>query len=486
VRAEQRWVGLASGILSRAVRFLSSLLISTACLRELGAEAWGTVAIALAATDLVLFADFAVPELCAYEAARANDPGQLRQQMGQALWLAVPPAVLGTLLLFAAGQLAPLWSRSASAQLTQLMTASACGYALALLANCYAATLQGLGHLREMNTMHALSGLLELGVVITLLARGGDALDLQWARSGAQLLRIACFLLPFVRLRLEIPRPLVPRREPLRAMARYCLGNSTTRLLGGAIYRVNVPVAQAFTSMSVLGAYDAVDRLGTVLQRAANPVWDSLFQRLVRSFQPAASELQREAGRRDFFAGALLLAGLSAGATVCTVNLAPWLFPIWLGDELARRPVEFAPWVMATWSLNLSTSMCTAVLTAHAQFKACNWVHAAALATTVGTIVLLGRHDGTLGLLAGPALGNAALALGLSVAACRSAQVRWTAYVGQLAALWLPASVALAVVRLYPSVWVASVASALGCLGIALSTLRAAPVRSLARDFASR
>ncbi|MET0389356.1 MAG: hypothetical protein ABW321_25505 [Polyangiales bacterium] len=484
MRAEQRWIGLTSGLVSRAIRFLSTFAIATACLRAFGASTWGTVAVAIAAAELSTFADFALPELCVFAAARARDRAELQARIGQVLWLSVPPAALCTLALLGAAYNTPLWfhgTASEHATLRQVLTASACGSPLLLIANCYAGTLQGLGHLREVSSAYALSSLIELGMVLGLLALACSPADVQWARAASQLFRLACTLLCYPQLRIAIPRPETPLAAELRELARYSAGRSLLKLLGGALSYGHLPVVQAFTTTATLGAYDATNRLGSVLQRAANPVWDSLFQRLVRSFDSGANAAQRAAGRRDFLAGTQLLVALSAIATLATLNLAPWLFPLWLGASLADEPVRFAPWVMATWSLSLGTGMCTAVLAARPQLRAANVAHALAVMTTLASVIWWGPRDGRFALLAGPALGNTVLALGLVAFACRSAEVPLGTFVRGAAAIWAPAGLAL----LAPcsSLVVSGLLTLAGTAGVALVTIRAEPVRSLARDF---
>jgi len=492
VRAEQRWVGLASGIVGRALRFFAGFVITTACLRAFGSATWGTVVIALTATELLLFADFATPELCAYEAARANDHAELRARLGQALWLVVGPTVLISSLLLTAAQLTPHWFQGSAADgrtLRALLIACAFSAPWALGANCLGSALQGLGRLREMNTMHALSGLVELGLVLVLLALRCDVVHVQWARSAAQVGRLLSMLLVFRRLGLAVPVPLAPQRPVLREMVRYCAGLSLLKIIGNAIGRSAVPMSQWFTTTAVIGSYDAVDRLGGVLQRASNPVSDSLFQRFVRSFDGSASDTQRSSGRRDFLAGTLLVVGISASATLLTLNLSAWLFPLWLGRDLARDPIVFAPWVMANWALGLSVSMCGALLIARAQIRACIWVHVLALAATSATILSVGMHarmhghDGRYALLAGPLSGAVVAAAGMTVLACRSAGIPLRHFLAHVSAVWAPAWLAMAVVRLWPHTIVTVLSTALGLVAIAIIAVCAEPLRSLRREF---
>lgn len=490
MRTEQRWTGLASGVLSRAIRFLTGLAIITLCLREYGAEAWSVAAVVLASVDLLSYLDFAGAELAQYEAARASSPAELKQKTGQTSWLLLPPLVLGTgTLILASTLLEGLGLEVSSARtgaLSGLLAASACGYPFTLLANVYGGVLQGLGQLRAMNSLQAFAGLLELALVVCAVLAGASLISVQWWRALAQLIRWLCFAVMLRRLDIALPYPARPVPDTLRQMARFCLGTSVTKVLGGAIYRSPLPIAQGFASPLALGAYDVVDRLGGVLQRAANPVWDSLFPRLVRSFGRSGIDDQRAAGARDFMAGTLLLSSLAACATTSIVNLAPWLFPLWLGAKLSPEPIAFAPWVLATWSLNLSSSMCTAVLIAATRFGASNVLHAAALLLNIVAIVGLGRGDGTLGLLAGPLLANGMLAVGLSIFGCRTAGVRLHTYASALFTLWLPGLVAIAVARWFNSLLVAIAATSLGVLGVLLALWRARSVRSLRAEFAAR
>lgn len=490
MRTEQRWTGLASGVLSRAVRFLTGLAITTLCLRTYGADAWGAAAVVLASVDLLSYLDFAAPELAQYEAARAESPAALARSTGQSFWLLIPPIAFGTGTLILASELLQDFGREVSAAHTETLAAllaiSACSYPFALLANVYGGVLQGLGQLRAMNSVHASSGVLELSLVAWAISSGASLISVQWWRTVAQVIRWLCFLVLLRRLKIALPHPAHPVHDTLARMARFCLGTSITKALGGAIYRSPLPIAQSFAAPSVIGAYDAVDRLGAVLQRAANPVWDSLFPRLVRGFGPSRGEGQEEPAARDFMAGTLLLSGLAACATTSIVNLEKWLFPLWLGAKLAPEPIAFAPWVLATWSLNLSSSMCTAVLIAATRFGPSNLLHGAALLLNIVTIVGLGRRDGTLGLLAGPLLANATLAVGLSILGCRTAGVRLSAYASSLFILWLPAVFSIAIARGFDNLLVSVASTSLGLAGILLVLWRARSVRSLRVEFAAR
>ncbi|HKP58206.1 MAG TPA: hypothetical protein VJV78_15875 [Polyangiales bacterium] len=492
MRAEQRWAGFAAGIGSRALRFLTTFLITTACIRVFGSATWGIVVIAVTTTELLLYADFATPDLCALEAARANDYQQLRARLGQALWLIIAPALLGALILLVAAELTPLWYGHAESErrtLSALLIACACGSPLVLVANCIGATLQGLGRLREMNSMHALSALIELGLVVSLLALGFDAVHVQWARTAGQGVRLVCMLVAFMRLGLALPVPLPPDRSVLREMASYCAELSVLKVIGNAIGRGTVPLGQRFTTTAIIGSYDVIDRLSSVLSRASNPVADSLFQRYVRAFDASATDAQRDAGRRDFLAGTLFVSGISACATLVTVNLSRWLFPLWLGPSLAHDPIAFAPWIMASWSLGMSVSMCGALLIALRRVRICNWVHVLALIVTVTTIVTLGLHarasalDGRYALLAGPLAGSIVIALGLGFFACRSTGVPLRQLGALVGAVWAPAWLALAATRLWPNPTVAALSTALGLLGIGLVAANNAAVRSLVREF---
>ena len=274
-------------------------------------------------------------------------------------------------------------------------------------------------------------------------------------------------------------------------MARYCAGLSVLKVIGNAIGRSAVPLAQMFTTTTIIGSYDVVDRLGSVLQRASNPVADSLYQRLVRAFDASATQAQRAIGRRDFLAGSLLVVGISAAATLVIINLSPWLFPLWLGASLAREPIAFAPWIMTGWSIGMAVSMCGMLLIAMRRIRACIWVHVLALGATVGTIVSLGvyakvsGYDGRYALLAGPIAGATVTAFGLSILACRSTGVQLSQFAAIVAAVWAPAWLALAMTRLWPSPIVAAVSTACGLLGICLVAANNASVRSLVHEFRS-
>ncbi len=473
------------------MRFASGLAITTLCLRTFGAELWGAAAIALAVVDLLAVLDLAVPELCIYEAAKIASPDALARQLGQALWLLIPPVVFGSTILWlgadAAGRFVFRAQHSHASTLSAFFLASACGYPFLLLANAYSGALQGLGRLREMNATHAAASIMELVLVIGAMQAGRTLVEIQWLRSGAHIARCALFALSFSRLGLRVPWLKRPHARELRELAGYCLRFSLMKTLGSALQRANVPLAQAFTPTAMLGAYDAIDRLGGVLHRAANPVWDTIFHRLVRAFGTSAEPDKRVAGQRDFMAGTSILVALSACFTLTVVNLAPWIFPIWLGSELARDPIAFAPWVLVTWSLNLTTSMCTAVLSAHARFAVCSWVHACALGVNIAAIVILGAHDGRLALLAGPLIGNIALALGLALAGCRAANVPVRMFASRVFGIWAPAAGALAARAFLPSAlhgFVATLAlSALGCFGSLAMLRMGADFRELAREF---
>jgi O-antigen/teichoic acid export membrane protein len=301
--------------------------------------------------------------------------------------------------------------------------------------------------------------------------------------------RLLCMVGAWRRLGLTLPMAARPNWRTLKEMARYCAGLSLLKLIGTAIARCTVPFAQIYTTTAMIGSYDAVERIGGVLQRASNPVADSLFQRFVRSFDVTSNELQRELGRRDFLAGTLLVVSVSAVATLGVVNFSRWLFPLWLGTQLAEMPIAFAPYVMTNLSLALGVSMCGALLVARARIRECVWLHALGLVATVATIAGFGTyaqrmgHNSHLVLFAAPFAGTVVVATGLIVLACDSAGVRLRLFFRHVVAVWSPAWLAIAGARLWPTLLATSVSSALGLLGIALVVTHAEPLRSLAREF---
>ena len=133
--------------------------------------------------------------------------------------------------------------------------------------------------------------------------------------------------------------------------------------------------------------------------------------------------------------------------------------------------------------------MCGALLIARAQIRACIWVHVPALCATIATIIGIGTYarqhglDGRYALLAGALSGAIVAAVGLTVLACRSADVPLRHFLTHVCAVWSPAWLAIAAARLWPSPVTAVPSAALGLVAITVIVLRAEPLRSLRREF---
>lgn len=487
MRAEQRWSGLVAGVLGRAVRFGSGLLITTLCLMRYGADAWGVVVVVLSLVDLLLGFDLALPELCAYIAAREDVPAPLRRGIAAALWLVALPTSLAWLTLAAAaGPLRALLLPAGNATLLDVplvIALAGLAYPITVAGSALGGVLQGLGRLRELNLAFATASGLELAAVGLAVLLKAPLEIVQATRLVAQVLRLLLVVWPlrgvlprFVELAPPAPRDLTP-------LLRYAGGYSVAKALGFAVHRCAVPLGQHFVGPALLAGYDATDRLGTVLQRAANPVWDSLYQRLVRAFADGADIPGRERGQRDFLAGTELLALLAAWVTLAGAGLGRWLFPAWLGPEIGAVGARFASWVLASWSLNLACSMGTAVLVAARRFRAVNAVHAAALALNVLVFVAVGARDGELALLMAPLVGNLALCAGLITAASRTGGVPVRRVVSRLLSVWLGPALCFAPAREAESVWEAVAWIAVGSAGALAAAWHAPELRSLARDF---
>lgn len=421
--------GFAVALVSRSVRFLTTLVLARAIILNVGPKEWAVLALSWAVCDLVSLVDFAIHELCVYEAAAAPSRESLRRSMGQALLLSVIPAGLGTLTLlacalgaargfgFAAGYAGP--------DLVQLFLAAAASYAIGSTGRVYSGTLQGLGWIRELNSVALGMILIDFVVVVVGLSGGLGIVGISWARAALAPVGFLFLLGTLRRLGLPIAWPASPDPVLLWRMLRYAVRYNINRGLGAAVAGCSTPIAQRFVPAADLGAFGAADQWAGKLRKFSDVVWESLFHRLVPCFRSDALPSAREDGRLQYLAASLGMSLFVVPAGLALILVSPWLFPIWLNAERAALPVVLLPGLVAAWCLNSTASPSTCAILASNQFRLSAWIHAVALVASVLLAIVLTHLRGIVGTVEAMVASNALLTAMLSCSACRLCGASW-------------------------------------------------------------
>lgn len=421
--------GFAVGLASRALRFLTNLILARAIILRFGTSTWGILALSFAVVDLVVILDFAIHELCVYEGAAAPSREGAQRAFDQALFLSLLPAAVGSL-----GLLACAWaslhgvgfaSDYAGPALTQLFLAAAVAYAVSTMGRVYTGTLQGLGWIRELN-LYALSTIvIDFAVVVGGLSAGLGIVGIQWARAAMTPVALLILIGTVRRLGLPLARPQPPERIVLRRMLRYSVRYNVNRGLGSAVAGCTPPIAQRFVPSAQLGAFGAADQWAGKLRKVSEVVWESLFHRLVRCFRPEASAREREDGRLQFLAVSLGMSLFLVPAGVVLVLASPWLFRTWLDAEKAALPLSLLPGLVAAWCLNSTASPSTCAILASNRFRTSARIHALTLAVNVTLTITLTRLHGIAGAVEAMVISNVLLTTLLSRSACRLTGASW-------------------------------------------------------------
>jgi len=489
LRSNRLKSGIAVGLASRVVRFLTGLVLARAIILRFGPSTWGILALSLSVADLVVVVDFAIRELCVYEAAASRSRAAAQHALDQALLVSTLPAALGTLVLVgcaAAGASGFFFAGDyAGRDLALLFLAAAVAYPFAIAGNVYTGTLQGFGWIRELNAAVLATIVLDLAAVLLALRGGLGIVGIQWARAAVAPVSLLVVVATVRRLGLPLARPERPDRAALRGMLGYCVRYNVNRGLGSAVVASTIPIAQRFVPASTLGSFGAADQWAGKLRKVSEVVWESMFHRLVRCFRGGASDEEREDGRLQFLALSLGMSLVVVPAGVALVLVAPWLFRVWLDAEKARLPLALLPGLVAAWCLNSTASPSTCAILASNRFRLSARVHAVALALNVGLTLALTRIVGIQGAIAALVATNAFLALVLSLAACRVTGASWWRW---LRSNSIPYGVAVVVLWWHARVPTPGVSVLAGALSVAASVavgLRARSFRSF-REILSR
>lgn len=483
LRSNRLKSGMAVGLASRVVRFLTGLILARAIILRFGASTWGILALSLSVADLIVVVDFAIRELCVYETAKSRSRAGAQHALDQALLLSALPAALGTLVLLgcaAAGASGFFFAGDyAGRDLAQLFLAAAVAYPFAIVGNVYTGTLQGFGWIRELNAAVLTTILLDLGAVLLALHSGLGVVGIQLTRAAVAPVSLLVVMLTVRRLGLPLARPERPDPISLRGMLGYCVRYNVNRGLGSAVVSSTTPIAQRFVPASTLGAFGAADQWAGKLRKVSEVVWESMFHRLVRCFREGAPPEQREDGRLQFLALSLGMSLAVVPAGVALVLIGPWLFRVWLDADKAQLPLALLPGLVAAWCLNSTASPSTCAILASNRFRLSAGIHAVALALNLTLTVALTRLAGIRGAIAALVVTNTFLVLALSLAACRVTGARWLRWIRSNS---IPYGVAVAVLWWHdrvPSAAVAVVAAALSAAASVAIGLRARSFRSL-------
>jgi len=463
VRANELTSGFLANVFVRGLRVAAAILLARVFIGRMGLDAWGMFGLVAATIDFATLLDLAVAELFGFEAAQCDTAEEVRDRLGQAVWLLLPPSLFGAgLLLVLAAASSAGWFAATGGQgalIARLFLVGIVGYPFLLVANALISAAQGLGHLRSASRMFAVTVLLEVGIVLVGLYLGWDLLRIQWARTVGNVVRVVWLGAICVRAGIPLPWPRAPRLERLRAMARYCLGYSVTKALAAAMTRATLPLSQGFASAAALGSFDAADRWASPIIRLASPVSDALFPFLVRGLSEGASAADRERARRAFLGGTLLLTAFAAVYTILLTVLGPLVLSRWFGREIGALTASLVPFILAAWSLNVVAAMGMAVLLGTRRARVSNLVHGGAFAVQLALLLWLGPRLGVSIMLLAPVVANALLAVGLVLAACPVVGVSASRVLSSLALVFAPVGIA-ALAR-------AHVANPLALLGLA-------------------
>jgi O-antigen/teichoic acid export membrane protein len=420
---------LATGLVSRGVRFLTNLILARAIILQFGPGNWGVLALCWAVGDLVFIADLAIHELSLYEAAASTSRQGAQRALDQALILSILPAALGTLALLgcaaAASQGIVFRADYAGPTLAWLFLSAAAAYPILIVDKVYVGTLQGFGWIRELNLWALCTLLLDFGIVVAGLKAGLGVVAIQWARTGLAPIGLLLLLWTVRRLGLPLARPRPPNYQILRPMFRYAVSYNFNRGLGSAVASTNAPIAQFFVPAAALGAFGAADQWASKLRKFTDVAWESIYHRLVHCLRADASADEREAGRLQFLAVSLGINLLLVPAGVLLILAGPWLFRAWLDEKNAVLPLALLPGLVAAWTLNATCSPLTWVVMAMNRFRLSARIHIAAVVVNIVLTIVLTRIRGISGAVEAMVISSLLLAFALSVAACRLAATSW-------------------------------------------------------------
>lgn len=482
LRSQRVKSGFALGLVSRIVRFLTSLVLARAIILKFGTETWGILALSLAVVDLVVVLDFAIHELSLYEAAAAGSREEAQRSPDQALVLSLVPAALGTVALLgcaaAAARGIGFAPDYAGPALASLFLAAAVSYPFLIVSKVYWGTIQGFGWIRELNVWVLATLVLDLLVVILGLEAGLGIVEIQWARAALAPLALVSLLFTVGKLGLPRARFSWPDRARLRPMLRYAVSYNVNRSLGVAVASINAPIAQLFVPAAHLGGFGAADQWANKLRKFTDVAWESMFHRFVRCFREGASPEEREDGRLQFLAVSLFMNLLLVPAGVILILVSPWLFRHWLDAEKAVLPLALLPGLVAAWTLNAACSPLTWVVMAANRFAASARIHVAVVIVNLALTVALTRARGIAGTVEAMAISNALLAALLSVAACRISGASWWRFLRSNSVPYAVALIVLFARERFQTPWAPWAAGALS-LGASLA------VATQARSFRS-
>jgi len=475
--------GFAAGIASRALRFLTNLLLARAIILEFGAGRWGVLALSWAVTDLVFIGDFAIHEVALYQAAASSTREGVRRALDQVLLLSVLPAALGTvaLLVCSAAARAGVLFRAdyAGPTLSGLFLAAAASYPVLIATKVYVGTLQGLGWVRELNLWALGALLLDFAVVMGGLRFGLDIVTIQWGRAALAPVALVLLLWTLRRLRLPVAAPGRPDRGTIRLLLRYAVGYNVNRGLGTAVASVNAPIAQFFVPAAALGTFGAADQWASKVRKFTDVAWESFYHRFVHCLRDGASAEDREAGRLQFLAVSLAINLLLVPTGVVLILASPWIFRVWLNAQAAALPLALLPGLVAAWTLNASCSPLTWVLLAANRFRASARLHLVVVAANVALTVALTSSRGITGTVEAMVTSALVLAMLLSVAACRVVGTSWLRWAASNAAPYAVAACAILWSRASSAAWTPVAAGALSVGASIAIGLRARSFRAV-------
>jgi O-antigen/teichoic acid export membrane protein len=475
--------GFAAGIASRALRFLTNLLLARAIILQFGAGRWGILALSWAVTDLVFLGDFAILEVALYQAAAAENRSAARRALDQVLLLAVLPAILGTAALLACSAAARAGfvfrADYAGATLSGLFLAAAVSYPVLIATKVYVGTLQGLGWVRELNLWALGALLLDFCVVMGGLRLGLDVVTIQWGRALLAPVALLLLIGTLRVLRLPVAAPGRPDRKTLRPLLRYAVSYNVNRGLGAAVASVNAPIAQFFVPAASLGTFGAADQWASKVRKFTDVAWESFYHRFVHCFRAEASPAEREAGRLQFLAVSLAINLLLVPGGVALVLASPWIFRAWLNARAAALPLALLPGLVLAWTLNASCAPLTWVLLAANRFRASARLHLVVVAANVALTVALTSTRGIEGTVEAMVASGLMLTTLLSVAACRVVGTSWPRWAASNAAPYAVAAAAIAWSRTSSSPWTPAAAIALSAAASIAIGLRARSFRAV-------
>jgi O-antigen/teichoic acid export membrane protein len=481
--------GFAVALVSRGIRVIIPLVLARAIILQFGPSRWGVLALSLAIGDLILMFDFAIHELCVYQAAASRSRRGVQEGLDQAVVLAALPVAVGVFVLLGCALCAArgigFADDYAGPQLMQLFLAAAAAWPFTVVGNVYSGTLQGFGWIRELNYVALFWVAVDLVALLVALDLGFGIVGVQWLRFAAAPARLLALLFALRRLGLPVGRPRRPDRSRLGGLLRYAAGYNANRGLETVVHSCNPPLAQLFVPATALGAFSAADEWANKLYRATGVTWESLFHRLVRCFREGATEKDRETGRIQFLAVSLGITLLLVPVGVLLILVSPWLFRAWLDADNAVRPVMLLPGIVLAWALNATANPSTCAIMAANRFRVSTGIHLTVVIVNVALAVVGAKWFGMPGVVGAMVAANGLLVALLSAAACRMTGASWWRFLRSNGAVYLAGLVAVAWHWHARATWATAAAGALVITASLVVGYKARSLRSMRELLAS-